>query len=120
MSIHATLRRGRVADFGDIPWARLSGVRVGIVLWGCLTLVDLGTLAHAPAYVELGAVAMLVTAASLGTPLLTATSAALVGWLVVNGFVVHRFGVLGFDGTPDVARLAVLMALATTAARAHR
>ncbi|HEY3530516.1 MAG TPA: hypothetical protein VGK78_15330 [Nocardioides sp.] len=120
MSIHAPVRHGDGVDLAEIPWRRLSGVRVGIVLWGGLAVVDVGSLAHAPAYAELGAVAVLVSVASFGVRLPTATAAALVGWLVVDGFVIHRFGVLGFDGTPDVARLAVLVVLATAAARARR
>jgi hypothetical protein len=50
----------------------------------------------------------------------TALVAALVGWSVVNGFVVHRLGVLGFDGAPDVGRLGLLAGLALTATRARR
>jgi hypothetical protein len=120
VSIHAPSRRDDVSEVVGIPWSHLSGVRVGLVLWGGLALVDLGTLTHAPAYAELGAIAVLVTAASIGMRTPTAAAAALVGWLVVNGFVVHRLGVLGFDGTPDIARLALLAALAMTATRAHR
>jgi hypothetical protein len=103
-----------------IPWDELAAVRVGAVLWGGLAVVDLGTVAHAPSYAELAAVALLVTAGSIGMRTPTAAAAAVVGWLVVNGFVVHRFGVLGFDGAPDVARLALLVGLATTATRARR
>ncbi len=113
MSVHLSVR-------DHVPWAELGGVRVGVVLWGGLAAVDLGTLTHTPSYAELGAVALLVTAASIGMRPTTAGAAALVGWLVVNGFVVHRFGVLGFDGAPDLARLALLAALAMTATRARR
>ena len=119
MSIPAPSRRAGVAVAG-IPWAELAGVRVGIVLWGGLALVDLGRLAHAPSYAELGAVALLVTASAVGMRTTTALVAALVGWLVVNGFVVHSVGVLGFDGAPDVARLGLLVGLAATASRARR
>jgi hypothetical protein len=109
-----------MAEVARIPWAEMAGVRVGIVLWGGLALVDIGRLSHAPSYAELGAIALLVTASSVGMRTSTALAAALVGWLVVNGFVVHSVGVLGFDGTPDVARLGLLVALATSAARARR
>jgi hypothetical protein len=120
VSIHAASRRTTEADVAHLPWAEMAGVRVGIVLWGGLLLIDAGRLTHAPAYAELGAVAVLVTVASVGMHTPTAGAAALVGWLVVNGFVVHRFGVFGFDGTPDVARLALLVGLAMTATRARR
>ena len=119
VSIPAPSRRTGVAAAG-IPWAELAGVRVGIVLWGGLALVDLGHLTHAPSYAELAAVALLVTASAVGMRTTTAMVAALVGWLVVNGFVVHSVGVLGFDGTPDVARLGLLVGLAATASRARR
>jgi hypothetical protein len=120
VSTHAPTRRTTDADVARIPWADLAGVRVGVVLWGGLLLIDAGRIGHAPAYAELGAVAVLVTAASVGMRTSTAGAAALVGWLVVNGFVVHQFGVLGFDGTPDIARLALLVGLALTATRARR
>ena len=119
VSIHAPSRRAGVAVAG-IPWVELAGVRVGIVLWRGLALVDVGRLAHAPSYAELGAVALLVAASSVGMRTTTALAAALVGWLVVNGFVVHSVGVLGFDGAPDVARLGLLVGLAATASRARR
>jgi hypothetical protein len=98
----------------------MASVRVGIVLWGGLTLVDVARLTALPTYAVLGAVALLVAASSVGMHTTTALSAALVGWLVVNGFVVHRLGVLGFDGSPDLARLGLLAGLALTAARACR
>jgi len=103
-----------------VPWARLAGVRVGVVLWGGLAAIDLGRAAGASSYVESGMLALLVACASFGTRTFTALSAAAVGWLVLNGFVTHRVGVLGFDGTPDVARLALLVALAVAASRARR
>jgi hypothetical protein len=102
-----------------IPWRELAGVRVGLVLWGGMALAGLGSLSHTPAYAGVGQVAAHVAAASLGTTIRTATAAGLVGWLVVDGFVVHRFGVLGFDGAPDVARLVLLLGLATAATRAR-
>ena len=90
------------------------------MLWGGLALVDAGTLAHAPAYAELGAVCLLVVVASIGIGIPAALGVALVGWLVVDGFVVHSLGVLGFDGAPDAARLALLVALAAAATRVRR
>jgi hypothetical protein len=103
-----------------MPWDGMASVRVATVLWGGLALVDVARLTAAPSYAVLGAVARLVAASSVGMRTSTALSVALVGWLVVNGFVVHRLGVLGFDGTPDLARLSLLTGLALTAARARR
>ena len=120
MSTHTVSRATGAAEQTGIPWTRLSGVRAGLVLWGGLALVDVGTLAHLPSYVELGAVAVLVAAASLRMRPRVALLLAVVGWLVVDGFVVHRYGVLGWDGAPDAARLALLAGLATAAARARR
>jgi hypothetical protein len=120
VSIHAPSRRAEVADVVRVPWAELGGVRVGVVLWGGLALVDVGRMTHAPSYAALGAIAVLVTVSSVGMRTSTALAAALVGWLVIDGFVVHSVGVLGFDGTPDVARLGLLVGLAMTASRARR
>ena len=119
MSTHVSPRL-KTSPTAEVPWARLASVRVGIVLWGGLLLVDVGRLTAVPPYAELGALALLVAVASLGMRTTTALAAALVGWLVFNGFVVHRLGVLGFDGTPDLARLGLLAGLALTAARARR
>ena len=120
MSIHAPSRRQPATRVDRIPWGDLAGVRVGVVLWGGLALVDVGRLAHAPSYVELGAVALLVTAASVGVRTHVAAASALVGWLVVDGFVDHRYGVLGWDGLHDVLRLALVLTLALAATWAHR
>jgi hypothetical protein len=120
VSIDVPSRRTGVAEVARVPWADLGGLRIGIVLWGGLALVDLGRAVHTPSYAALGAVAVLVTASSVGMPLATAVSSAVVGWLVVNGFVVHSLGVLGFDGTPDVVRLGLLVGLAATASWARR
>jgi hypothetical protein len=104
----------------DVPWARLRSVRVGIVLWGGLALLDLGRLAAAPEYAGLGAVAVLVTAACVRADATTGLAAALVGWLLVDGFVEHRYGALGFDAAHDLAVLALLTGLALSATRIRR
>jgi hypothetical protein len=104
----------------DIPWARLGAVRVGIVLWGGLLALDIGRVTAAPAYAELGAVAILVAAASLRTRRTTGLCAAVVGWLLVNGFVEHHDGVLGFDLTHDLAVLTLLTGLALAATHTRR
>jgi hypothetical protein len=98
----------------------LAGVRLGVVLWGGLALVDLGHLTTAPSYAELGALAVLVTVTSVGMRTGTALCAALVGWLIVDGFVDHSLGTLGFDGVSDTSRLALLVGLAMAASRVRR
>ena len=103
-----------------IPWIELAGVRVGAVLWGGLALVDLARLVAAPSYAELGALALLVAVASVGMRTVTGVCSAVVGWLVVDGFVEHRYGLLGFDAGRDLAVLALMTALALVATRAHR
>jgi hypothetical protein len=100
-----------------IPWVDLAGFRVGVVLWGGLAVLDVGHLTAAPAYAEVGAVALLVTATSVGMRTPTGICAALVGWLLVDGFVEHRYGVLGFDAVRDTAVLALLVVLALAATR---
>jgi hypothetical protein len=57
---------------------------------------------------------------SVGTGTTTALCSAVTGWLLVDGFVEHRYGVLGLHPEYDVAVLAMLTALALVASRAHR
>jgi hypothetical protein len=95
-------------------------VRVGLVLWGGLAVLDAARLASAPSYAELGALAILVTAASVRMRTTTGLAAALVGWLLVDGFVEHRDGVLGFHAPYDLGVLAVLTTLALTTVRVTR
>jgi hypothetical protein len=98
----------------------LAGFRVGVVLWGGLALLDVGRLAAVPSYAELGAVAVLVTAASVGMRTRIGICAAVVGWLLVDGFVEHRYGVLGYNAVHDTAVLTLLVGLALAATRTTR
>jgi hypothetical protein len=122
VTIHAPTRSD--ADTGTevdpLRLASLAGIRLAVVLWGGLLLVDLGRMAHAPSYLDLTVISLLVAAASLRMRAGTALAAAAVGWLLVDGFVTHRFGVLGYDGAPDLARLALLAGVAVLATRVHR
>lgn len=128
MTIHVPTRQlqtetrpGPATDEVDsLPLASFASVRMAVVLWGGLVLVDLCRLAHAPSYLDLALVALLVAAASIRMRAGTAVAAALVGWLLVDGFVEHRYGSLGYDGLPDLARLALLLAVAVVATRVHR
>jgi hypothetical protein len=107
-------------EVDSLRLASLAGIRLAVVLWGGLLLVDLGRMADAPSYLDLAVVALLVAVASLRMRAGTALAAAAVGWLLVDGFVTHRFGVLGYDGAPDLARLALLAGVAVLATRVHR
>jgi len=101
-----------------VPWVDLGGFRVGVVLWGGLAVLDAGRLAAVPSYAELGAVAVLVTAASVGVRTTTGLCAAVVGWLLVDGFVEHGYGMLGFDAVRDTGILTLLVGLALVATSA--
>ena len=103
-----------------LPWEQMGAVRIGLVFWGGLLLLDVGHATHLPPYAGLGAVGLLVTASAIGMRTTTALGCAAVGWLLVDGFVEHQYGVLGFDAGTDVVRLALLTALALLATRAHR
>jgi hypothetical protein len=120
VSIHVRSQGATVPRVAPLPWGELAGVRVGIVLWGGLAVLDLARLAAAPSYAELAALAILVSAASIGTRTRTGLCSALTGWLLSDGFVTHRFGTLGFDGLHDLAVLALLTGLALVATRVRR
>jgi hypothetical protein len=103
-----------------VPWADLAGVRIGAVLWGGLALLDVVTLTPAPSYVAPVAVGVVVAAASARTRTGTALACAVVGWLLVDGFVEHRYGVLGFDPVRDPVILGLFAALSLVSARSSR
>jgi hypothetical protein len=120
VSIPVVTRAATDPRVAGAPWAELAGARVGLVLWGGLAVLDLARLAAAPPYAEVGALAILVVLASVRMRATTALCAALVGWLLVDGFVEHRYGVLGFHAADDLGVLAVLTALALAATRVTR
>jgi hypothetical protein len=103
-----------------VPWGELGAVRVGVVLWAGLAVLDVAHLTAAPSYAGLGALAILVTVASIGTRRATALCSAVTGWLLVDGFVEHRYGSLGFHPLHDLAVLALLTGLALVATRTRR
>jgi hypothetical protein len=109
-----------VHDVESPPLAHLAGVRLSVVLWGGLAVVDLWRLTGTTSYVALGALALLVALCSIGMPPGTCVTAGVVGWLLANGFVVHHLGVLRYDGLPDVARLVLLVGVAVLSRRVHR
>ncbi|HEX3930201.1 MAG TPA: hypothetical protein VHW64_05825 [Nocardioides sp.] len=120
MSIHASARRDTFPPVSGIPWAELAGVRVGIVLWGGLAVLDLARIAAVSSYAAGAVMVLLVTAASVGAATRAGLGAAGTGWLLIDGFVEHRAGVLGWDGRHDLALLVGMTALALLATRARR
>jgi hypothetical protein len=85
------------------------GGRLFVALWGGLALVDLlrptaGTFASGVI------VAVLVVGCGIGQPRAAALAIAGTGWLVINGFVLHRYGVLGL-GPSSWWPLGVLLVL---------
>ena len=117
VTIHLPTRRDTGIETGtdSPPLAHLAGVRLAIVLWGGLALTDATRLAGAPPYVGVAALALLVAAASIGMGIGTALGTGGVGWLLATGFVVHRFGVLAYDGPADLVRLLLLVGVAVLA-----
>jgi len=70
---------------------------------------------------RLGVVAMAVgVSAGKTKDALASAAVVLLGWLVVNGFLMDRLGVLSWHGSGDVACLVVLTAAATAGLVAGR
>jgi hypothetical protein len=85
-----------------------TGIRVGI---GALVVVAAGLIAAAaPGAWRFGivAVAVVVFAAVAGDLVAVPTTVGL-AWLVVNGFLVDRFGELSWHGRSDLYRAAILV-----------
>ena len=92
--------------------------RVFVTLWGGLAVVDVsrpggGVLAGA-------LVVLLTTACGVGQALLPAAGVAVTGWLVIDGFVQHRYGELGFAPASWWLLVLVLAAVLSVAARTGR
>jgi hypothetical protein len=107
-------------DVEPPPLAHLAGVRLAMVLWGGLAVIDVWRLTGTPSYVALGALALVAAGSSIGMRTGTAVASGFVGWLLANGFVVHHLGVLRYDGPSDLARLALLVGVAVLATRVRR
>jgi hypothetical protein len=90
----------------------LQSTRLGIALWGGLALLDLGRSVGAAPLVQVAAVTALVGICSRGVDRVVAACVAGIGWLLLNGFVVHAWGQLGFVGTGDVVRAALVLGAA--------
>jgi hypothetical protein len=89
------------------------GGRMFIALWGGMALVLVCRAVGLTAWLTTAAVVVLVGACSLGQRTLAALIVALTGWLVIDGFVAHRYGALGLD-TRMVATLVAALATALT------
>ena len=92
------------------------GGRLFVALWGGLAVVDLTrpTGSQAASFV---AVLALVGLCGVGQSWLAAAGIAATGWLVINGFVEHSSGELGFGAGSWAALVAVLVVVLTVASR---
>jgi len=94
----------------------LQATRLLVALWAGLALLDVVRLMGPAPLVQLAAITALVACCSLGVSRAMSVNVAGIGWLLLNGFVVHRYGQLGFVGVGDVARAVLLLGVALTAA----
>ena len=98
----------------------LRATRPLIALWGGLFVLDVGRVVGAAPLAQIGAITVLVTGCSYGVGRLVAVCVAGIGWLLLNGFVAHQLGQLGFAGTGDVVRALLLLGAALTVAEQNR
>jgi hypothetical protein len=89
--------------------------RLFITLWGGLLVVDVAR--PAGALVAGALVVALVACCGVGQSLLASTGIAATGWLVINGFVQHQYGELGFGRASWWLLAAVLVVVLTVALR---
>lgn len=83
--------------------------RLFIALWGGLAVVDLAR--PTGGLIAGGLVVALVAGCGVGQSRPAAAAIATTGWLVINGFVQHRYGALGF-GPASWWLLALVLAVA--------
>ena len=92
--------------------------RVFVALWGGLALVDVG---RPGGGLLTGTLVVALTAAcAVGQALVPAAAVAVTGWLVIDGFVQHRYGELGFAPASWWLLALVLAAVLAVAARTAR
>ena len=118
--VRAAYPRTRVRDAVDIPWARLGAVRVGIVLWGGLLVLDIGRIAAAPCVRRAGCGGDPGDGAPRSEPHDDRPLRGGRRLALVDGFVEHRDGMLGFHPAHDLAVLTLLTGLALAATHARR
>jgi hypothetical protein len=87
--------------------SRTVAGRVFVALWGGLAVVDLARPAGGGLFAGTLVVA-LVAACGVGQSVPGAAAIAATGWLVINGFVLHRYGELGFGAASRWALVLVL------------
>jgi len=93
--------------------SRHVGGRLLVVLWGGMAAASLG--AVGPSGARAALVLGLIGACALSLPLPGVLAVAGVGWLVLDGFVAHRYGDLAFAGS-DLALVPVVLVVAAAAA----
>jgi hypothetical protein len=74
---------------------RSPGGRLFVALWGGLAVVDLTR--PAGGLLTGALMVVLVACCGVGQSIPAAASIAATGWLVLNGFVLHQYGELGFS-----------------------
>jgi hypothetical protein len=84
------------------------GGRLFVTLWGGLAVVDLVRPAGG-GFLAGGLVVGLVALCGVGLSVVAAAAVAGTGWLVLNGFVIHRYGELGFGASSWGLLAAVLL-----------
>ena len=104
--------------------AHSVGGRMFVALWGSLAVVDVAGRALDGLVAGLVVVALVALCDVHQRPLAAASIAA-TGWLVLNGFVLHASGELGFGGASWASLVGVLVvgvgvALCTTPPAAPR
>lgn len=99
---------------------RLETTRLAVALWGGLAVLDLARLLDAAPLVQVVLIAVLVAGCSRGVRRATALCVAGIGWLLVNGFVMHQFGQFAFVGLGDLGSALLLVTVALAAAGGAR
>jgi hypothetical protein len=98
---------------GDPRWPATLGAAIGFSM--SLLLTATFVLAGRPVAAALAALAVAVAWIAWACRPLGGLVTGLCGWLMLNGFVEHTTGELGWDGRPDAERLALLLGVAVVA-----
>lgn len=90
--------------------------RLFLSLWGGLAIIDV-TRPTGSRLLAGALVAVLVGCCAVGQSVPAAAAIATTGWLVLDGFVQHQYGQLGFGPTSWGILVAVLVVVVTVAMR---
>jgi len=90
-----------------------------VALWGGLAVVDLTRPGGSEVVTGIAVVA-LVGLCGVGQGPVAAAAIATTGWLVINGFVQHRYGELGFGAGSWWLLATLLVVVLTIASRTTR